>query len=176
MSIAINAGDTEPRVWIGSLAAYNAGRLIGEWVDATDEDVLDRAAKRVLAEGGGEEIALMDREGFGNTIGEYTQLSKVAEIGAAIEEHGEPLVLYAANQGWCEGDGDGDVHSLVQDFQDHYIGSGWESLRAYAEEDFHEMFEVPDSVAPYIDYDAYANTLDTSGYWIESRHLFKGDG
>jgi hypothetical protein len=22
-----------PRVWIGCLASYNAGRLIGEWVD-----------------------------------------------------------------------------------------------------------------------------------------------
>lgn len=30
-----------PRVWIGALGAYNAGRLIGEWCDAVDVDELE---------------------------------------------------------------------------------------------------------------------------------------
>lgn len=51
---------TTPAVWIGLLHAYNCGRLIGEWTDAADLDRLREVAARVLAEGGGEEVALID--------------------------------------------------------------------------------------------------------------------
>jgi len=30
--------DSTPRVWIGCLHCYNAGRLVGEWFDAVDAD------------------------------------------------------------------------------------------------------------------------------------------
>ena len=29
---------TEPAVWIGCLACYNAGRLTGDWYQATEAD------------------------------------------------------------------------------------------------------------------------------------------
>lgn len=34
----ITAEDTTPRIWVGCLAHYNAGRLVGEWFDAVDGD------------------------------------------------------------------------------------------------------------------------------------------
>jgi hypothetical protein len=37
----MTAATTTPRVWIGCLASYNAGRLIGEWCEATDVDVMN---------------------------------------------------------------------------------------------------------------------------------------
>ena len=33
-----SATDTTPRVWIGCLACYNAGSLVGDWFDAATAD------------------------------------------------------------------------------------------------------------------------------------------
>lgn len=53
----ITTTDTTPRVWIGCLACYNTGRLVGDWHDAigaadvTTTDVHGRAVDAVLALG-----------------------------------------------------------------------------------------------------------------------------
>jgi len=161
---------TTPAVWIGSLHAYNCGRLIGEWADASDLDQLREVEARVLAEGGGEEIALMDFQGFGEMIGEYTPLDRVAEIAAAIEEHGEALIHYAGFAGIGDG---ADVAELVQGFEDAHAGSGYDSLKDYAEQNFGEFFDVPDKLAPYIDYEAFEASLDCDGYRCIDGHVFR---
>lgn len=161
---------TTPAVWIGSLHAYNCGRLVGEWADASDLDRLREVEARVLAEGGGEEIALMDFEGLGAMTGEYTPLDRVAEIAAAIEEHGEALIHYARFKGLPDGI---DVDELVQGFEDAYAGSGYGSLKDYAEQHFEDFFEVPDKLAPYIDYEAFENNLDCDGYRCIDGHVFR---
>lgn len=169
----LTANNPVPCVWIGSLHAYNCGRLIGEWVDATDLEELNEAAARVLRNGGGEEIALMDYEGFGDMIGEYTSLDRVAEIASAIAEHGEPLILFARHIGFDAGD---DLAHLIEWFQEAYIGSGFDSLREYAEDAFADLLGLPprvaEQVAPYIDYDRFQHELEISGHWIDSGHVF----
>jgi len=160
---------TTPAVWIGSLHAYNCGSLVGEWIDASDLDQLHEVEARVLRRGGGEEIALMDFKGFGEMIGEYTQLERVAEIAAAIEDHGEALVLYASHAGFGADD---DLAEFVERFESAHAGGGFESLKDYAEDRFHELFEVPHALAPYIDYDALENTLDSEGVWFAEGHVF----
>lgn len=160
---------TTPAVWIGSLHAYNCGRLIGEWADASDLDQLREVEARVLAQGGGEEIALMDFEGFGEMIGEYTPLDRVAEIAAAIEEHGEALIHYAGFAGIGDG---AEVAELVQGFEDAHAGSGYDSLEEYAEERFEDFFDVPEELAHYINYRAYATDLACGGYRCIEGHVF----
>lgn len=39
----ITTTDTTPRVWIGCLACYNAGRLVGDWHDASDAEEVSTA-------------------------------------------------------------------------------------------------------------------------------------
>ena len=34
MTITTPTTDTTPRAWIGCLACYNEGRLVGDWYDA----------------------------------------------------------------------------------------------------------------------------------------------
>jgi antirestriction protein len=158
-----------PAVWIGSLHAYNCGSLVGEWTEATDLDRLREVAAGVLRDGGGEEVALMDYQGFGAMIGEYTQLDRVAAVALAIEEHGEALVRFAAYTGFSDGD---DLEEFIERFESAYVGDGWESLKDYAEERFHEVYEVPDDLAPYIDYEAYETTLDHGGFRFVDGHIF----
>lgn len=161
---------TIPAVWIGSLHAYNCGSLIGEWTDASNLARLQEVAERVVVRGGGEEFALMDFQGFGEMIGEYTPLDRVAQIAGAIEEHGEALIHYAGFEGLPEGV---DVDELVQGFEDAHVGGGYDSLKDYAEDFFHEVFEVPDRIAPYIDYEAFENSLDCDGYRCIDGHVFR---
>jgi antirestriction protein len=106
---------TTPRVWIGCLASYNAGRLIGEWTDATDETELQEAQERVgekaikAAKAAGEypvyfgkpeEFMVSDYDGFPDEIarhlGEYPSNMDVARFATLIEERGLELVGAAA--------------------------------------------------------------------------------
>lgn len=169
MSTVSASVTTAPAVWIGSLHAYNCGSLVGEWTEASDLDQLRDVAERVLKKGGGEEIALMDFEGFGSMIGEYTQLDRVAAIATAIEEHGQAVIVYASYSGFTDAD---DLDGFLERFESAYRGSSWESLRDYAEETFHELFSVPDHLRDFIDYDAYETSLECDGYRFVDGHLF----
>src|SRR5690349_19968143 len=109
-------------------------------------------------------------EGIVEMIGEYTPLNRVAEIAAAIEEHGEALIQYAGYKGLRDG---ADVDELVEGFEDAHAGSGYDSLKDYAEQHFEDFFEVPDKLAPYIDLEAFENTLDCDGYRCIDGHVFR---
>ena len=117
---------TTPKVWIGCLAAYNAGCLHGEWVDATDADELEEAKDRILAsspEPMAEEWFIADTDGFGHgLVGEYSPFEEVAKIGAAIEEHDGAFLAYAEV---CD-----DVDTAIDTFEEAYRGQ-WDSEQAY---------------------------------------------
>ena len=93
-----------PRIYVASLAAYNSGRLIGEWIDATaDADVIRQSIADMLAAGPGrgEEYAIHDYDGFGpagDALGEYPDVADVARLAALIGEHGEVAAHVYANE------------------------------------------------------------------------------
>jgi hypothetical protein len=67
MSITIKDTDT-PRAWIGCLGCYNAGRLIGKWIDGIDCDDLESAGLTDSAgrcnRCGADEFLALDHENF----------------------------------------------------------------------------------------------------------------
>lgn len=118
-----------PKVWIGSLADYNAGTLTGDWVDAaTDADTLIASAKAILArseEPGAEEWAIFDFDDFDTWHpGEYEDLTIVARVARGIAEHGPAFAAWA------------DLHDaepdLMDSFSDAYLGA-YDSTQAWAE-------------------------------------------
>ena len=155
MSHTMTDNDT-PRIYVACLASYNAGILHGEWIDATDVDEIREAIREMLARSpspDAEEWAIHDYEGFGPIrLSEWADLDKVAEIGALIEQHGAAFTAYADNVGID--------HAIEDGFQDAYCGE-WDSEQAYAENLFDELYahEVPEHIAPYIDYEAFARDL-----------------
>ncbi len=155
-----------PRVYVACLASYNAGILHGEWIDAVDVDEIREGIQDMLKGSptpGAEEWAIHDHEGFGGLrLGEWEDLEKVAELGALIEEHGEAFAAYAGYVGAEYADGNG--------FLEAYCGE-WDSEKAYAEELFDDLYRhvLPESIANYIDYEAFANDLFMSdNYSVES--------
>lgn len=118
---------TEIRIYVASLADYNAGRLHGRWIDATlDVDDIWAEINEMLAESKeaiAEEHAIHDYEGFGDLrLSEYESISHVHEIAMAIEEHGDAIIAYLGN----------DFDADLADFEEAYYG------HFSSEEDFAE--------------------------------------
>ena len=153
----MNDIDTDtPRIYVACLASYNAGKLHGRWIDATDADAIREEIQAMLAESDepiAEEWAIHDYENFGGlSISEYADIDKVAELGALIEEHGEAFAVFA--------DHEGIDYSTADRFEEMYCGE-WDSEKDYAEELFDELYshEVPEHIQNYIDYEAFARDL-----------------
>ncbi|MER8116295.1 antirestriction protein ArdA [Streptomyces sp. NPDC094031] len=72
-----------PRVWIGCLACYNAGRLVGKWCDGdtaddvTPEDIHGRSTAH-------EELWVMDHDGFIGALEGECSPCEAAEIARAL--------------------------------------------------------------------------------------------
>ncbi len=145
-----------PRIYVACLASYNAGKLHGRWIDATDADVIREGIRAMLAESDepiAEEWAIHDYDNFGGlSISEYEDIDKVAELGALIEEHGEAFAVFA--------DHEGVEYATVERFNEAYCGES-DSEKDYAEDIFDELYahEVPEHLQNYIDYEAFARDL-----------------
>ena len=163
---------TEPRIYVACLAAYNNGRLHGEWIDADQSaDELHEAVARMLAaspQPGAEEWAIHDYEGFGSLrLGEYESFERIATIAAGVAEHGD------AFSAWLSYDDSQDATDM-QSFEDAYRGE-WDSLRAYAEDyaestGMYDAAEKSGSQYVVVDIDMLTRDLDIELYTARSDH------
>lgn len=159
-------GSTVPSAWIGCLACYNDGRLVGDWFDAegaaeTTPAQVHGGAERVRP--GCEELWVMDHEGI-PVLGEMSphEATQWAEVISEADEHLRPALFawvlsgsYAAQGDVAQGDSGLPV---VSDFIDRYLGEHG-SFREYIEEACREagMFQgVSEDLERYFDWDRYA--------------------
>src|SRR5205085_7828465 len=82
-----------PRIYVASLSDYNAGRLHGAWIDATQDpaQIHENIAAMLAAgrEPPAEEWAIHDYDNFGPVhLSEYEDIAAVSRIGRGIAEHG----------------------------------------------------------------------------------------
>lgn len=160
--------ELHPRIWIGSLADYNAGRLHGEWLDAAVDSIdLQAAVNRILAsshEPDAEEWGIFDYDDFGAFhVDEYESLDQVAVVARGIVEFGPAFAAWAEIH-------DGNPDMLAQ-FEDCFMGT-YESPAAWAREviegsDIEVTLdrEIPADLRAYIqfDYDGFAYDARLSG-------------
>jgi len=170
-----NVSDSNPRIYIACLAAYNNGYLHGVWIDADqDADAIRDEIAAMLARSpieNAEESAIHDYEGFeGVTISEYAGIDNVARMGAFIAEHG------ALGAGLLEQFG-GDMDQAETTLQDCYHGQ-FASLADYMEELTTESVTIPEALRYYVDWDAMARDAEMNGefFTVETArdevHLF----
>jgi antirestriction protein len=147
--------ESEIRIYVACLAAYNNGILHGRWIDATlGEDHIWDSIKAMLAESpipGAEEYAIHDYEGFeGAALCEYSSVSHVAELAAFIEEHGAiagKLVEYF-----------GDLEEAKEALEDRYCGVH-SSVADFAQTLTEETTKIPENLQYYIDWERMARDL-----------------
>lgn len=125
----VDSGPVPPRIYVASLADYNAGYLHGRWMDAARETwELEEDVRAMLGRSRmplSEEWAIHDFEGFGNfRIHEYEPLETVARIARGIAEHGEAFSALVGLVGTEEAE--------LERFEDVYLGE-FDSMEAFAE-------------------------------------------
>ena len=153
------AAKIRPRIWVGCWAAYNAGRLHGRWIDVTDADQIWNAVRAMLAaspEPHAEEWGIFDYEGFeGAEVSEQADFTHVCALAQFIAEHGELGVKLLEHFGQS-------LDEAKAAFED-YSGEH-KSLGDFAAEFTEECgTEIPESLAPYIDYDAMGRDMELGG-------------
>lgn len=174
---------TEPRVWIGCLACYNAGRLVGQWIDADEAGELTPEALHVAVSGQTiagqtyvagdpcphEELWVMDHEGFGGMLtGECSpaEAQRMAELLAQVDE---PMAFAAFVENMGRHYASQDWEATVDQFGDAYCGE-WDTEKAYAQ-------DLADDICPS---EAARELTETWPFscidWEEAaRELFMGD-
>ncbi len=146
----------EIRIYVACLAAYNAGRLHGAWIDALqdEEDIREAIAEMLKAspEKGAEEYATHDYEGFeGARLEEYSSIETVCALAEFIDAHGAlggKLVDYF-----------GDLDDARQAMEDYYAGA-YQSVADFAADLTEQTTEIPESLQYYIDYEKMARDME----------------
>jgi antirestriction protein len=156
-----------PRIYVASLADYNAGRLHGRWIDADqDADTIHAQIASMLAESGepiAEEWAIHDYENFdGLRLSEYEDIATVAEAAQLIVEHGPVFGHLMSHFGGLSG-----LEEARQYMQDGYRGA-FDRLEDYVEESVNDCFgeaiaQLPAFIRYHIDYEAIGHDLECSG-------------
>lgn len=152
--------DTTPRVWIGSLAAYNAGDLLGDWFEAIDcptdatEWVTQMIARGQIPAGDDwyltaliqrhEEIWVFDHDNFLGLLKGECSPSEAQRLAQLLDDVQDDQ--RAAFGAWV---GEGNEPDT---FEDHFHGVH-ESFRDYLN-DF--VPDVPDERPPSWDHEACA--------------------
>ena len=89
----------QPRIYVASLSDYNAGRLHGRWIDATQGvDAVQEEVNAMLAESReavAEEWAIHNYDEFaGVRLGEWEDLARICELAAALVAHGPAFAAW----------------------------------------------------------------------------------
>ncbi|RLJ22205.1 antirestriction protein ArdA [bacterium endosymbiont of Escarpia laminata] len=151
--------NSEIRIYVADLAAYNAGTLHGIWIDATEDlEVIREQVRAMLAaspERGAEEYAIHDFEGFaGYGLSEYEGLEAAHEVACFIEEYpdfgGELLNHFS------------DLEEARRVAEEDYCGC-YSALADYAQELTEECTAIPENLAFYIDYEAMGRDMALNG-------------
>jgi antirestriction protein len=172
--------ESNPRIYVACLSAYNSGTLHGTWIDANqDADGIHEEIQQMLKDSPepvAEEWRIDDYEGFGSfRLAEYEDIETVSALARLIDEFGEMVAStvwghVCSNTSPHGGDsGIGENHVVFVEarrvIEECYQGA-WESLEAYAEdllESTGELDKVPEHLRPYIDVAAYARDLELGG-------------
>ena len=151
-----------PRIYVACLAAYNRGRLHGEWIDADQSaDDIRESIKQMLSrspEPCAEEWAIHDHDNFqGIEIGEHTSIDDVAAIAELLREYESAGAIAYKHFN--------DLDDARKALADQYYGE-WSSLADWAEnylEDTWGLQSVPEALRNYIDFERWADDLEMSG-------------
>jgi len=156
------------RIYVASLADYNAGHLHGRWIDATKpaDEVREEIAEMLgeSKEQVAEDWAIHDYEGFGGvSLSEYENIETVCQLAELIGEHGEIFAALVANFG----SGTNDLEYAQKVMENGYNGAH-ESLADYAREFVEDCYSeslngLPDFIRHNINWDGIGQDFETNG-------------
>ena len=183
MTTTITATDN-PRVWVGSLAGYNAGRLIGAWVDLTDktaDEVWDEARELMRPQIAGwmteaeafDECTCMDTDNLAGLVHGECSIEEAVAAAELIDSLPSWVPLSALTAYMSDLGIDVEGFSLSE-FEDAYRGE-YSSEQDYAEQlidDTGMLDAMPENLRNYFDYEAFTRELFMDGHSFTDGHVF----
>lgn len=160
------------RIYVACLAAYNAGRLHGRWIDCDgkDADEIQAEVNAMLKrspEPWAEEWAIHDHEGFpSGTVGESTGFDRIAAMVEALEGLDESTAVGFRFLMW------NDASRSVEDAAAEAENVQWTSERpAAAVESYYEesgqLEGLPEWAQYRIDWEGIAHDWKCNGDLVE---------
>ena len=151
-----------PRIYVADLAAYNAGRLHGEWIDATqDPDQIHEEIQAMLKkspEPDAEEWAIHDFENFGGLqLSESEDMDKVSQVAKLIEEHGPLFAEVVSHFGGTQY-----LDDAVEAMEENYQGE-YDDLSDWAEQFAKDTGASMENYENYIDWERVGNDAEMGG-------------
>ncbi len=166
-----------PRIYLASLADYNAGRVHGRWIDANqDAEAIHEVIAALLAESRepvAEEWAILDYENFaGLSLSEFEDIEQVAHAGHLIAKHGEVFAALLKHLGGVE-----DAELGKRYIEEGYWGE-YDNLEDFAIELIKDCYGdtlklLPDFIRHRIDYEGIAQDMELNGdfFVVEVGHM-----
>lgn len=157
---------TEPMAWIGSLAAYNAGHLIGDWYPATeaaDVTVADLHRGTGVPFTDDDELWVLDLDGDWPVRREMDpcEAQRWGDLYTEVGDSQWPaLCAWVRSGAYIEG---GDGMPSVADFTECFAGH-WSSFQDYAEdlaEDCGLLRDIPEELVSYVDLSRWASDIES---------------
>lgn len=140
--------NTNPKIWVGCLAAYNSGSLHGNWIDATqDVEVIEKEIQKILKDSpvpNAEEWEIFEYDDFGCNFELLDQygLPKLVEAARFVAELGivaSKLLNYFG----------GNVKEAKEAYEEEFYGF-FPSLVDFAEEFYYEAHKEELEALPSI--------------------------
>ena len=173
-----------PRIYVASLADYNAGRLHGRWIDADQSAVAVREAISLMLAQSKEPIAedwaIHDYEGFFDLrLSEFEDIDRVAEAATLLTVHGAVFAGLLSHFGGVQ-----NIDEARQYMTEGYHGA-FRNLEEYAAEFIEDCYsdalkQIPEWLRYHIDYEGVARDWELSGdiFTVECDgmvHVFSGN-
>jgi antirestriction protein len=149
------------RVWFGSLAAYNAGRLVGCWVSLPADDESLRSLYNRYSNNGQHDVFIADYEAP-IKVGEYDCIFKLNDIAAAytdLTDDDQEKLLYLLGNGYGFDEAMGNLENVIITPYRSYK----EMAEAFVDDGLYG--EIPKHLESYIDYEAIGRDLKFSGQY-----------
>ena len=175
---ALKGFNGNPAVYVGTYGKYNSGSLRGVWLDLTtfaDYDEFLAVCRYIHRDEADPEFMAQDftdfpREWYTEGFMSEREFDVIQEFAKLDDDDKEAFEVYVAAFGSSRDD-----VSIFDNFREAYQGK-WDS-----EEDFtYNLVDeigflqgVPDSVANYFDYAAFARDLFIDDYYFDSGFVFR---
>lgn len=158
----------EPRIYVACLASYNAARLHGEWIQATQGAEEIRAEIRAMLaaspEPGAEEYVIHDVDNFGGLqLHEFESLEHVVRAAKLIKLHRNLAAVVIDYYG-----GLSHLDEAEQALMEHFAGSfdDREEWGQHVLEESGDLRRIPEHLRSFINLERYAQSLANSGDFV----------
>lgn len=175
-----------PRIYVADLAAYNAGRLRGTWIDLSEYATDDRDVSELLAAidsmllgaptlhpfDRGEEWAIHDSENLPKCLrGEYVHLADLVTYAYVAAESPYDAPVVAAWYDWVDrGEWTGDyADTIIERINESYVGEGPSSAEIvwrWHEDSGALIGEELERWERFIDWNMVADEWEMEGYYF----------